>query len=113
MAYQLVSTNGQVQYNINEYVIDTPEDLNKLPKNCAMGSQALCLSNGSIYMKDGTHTWKLFSSNGGSSSGGGSNVGTISYNSLTDKPTLNGTIIQGEMEIDSIPNEFIDNLFVH
>lgn len=38
--------------------------------------------------------------------------GVTSYNDLTDKPTLNGDIIQGEMEIQSIPLEVIDNLFV-
>lgn len=37
--------------------------------------------------------------------------GVTSYNDLTDKPTLNGDIIQGEMEIQSIPLENIDLLF--
>ena len=35
-----------------------------------------------------------------------------SYNDLTDKPTLNGDTIQGDMEIQSIPLSVIDNLFV-
>lgn len=34
-----------------------------------------------------------------------------SYNDLTDKPTLNGDIIEGDMEIQSIPLEVIENLF--
>lgn len=34
-----------------------------------------------------------------------------SYNDLTDKPTLNGNVIQGDMEIQSIPLEVIENLF--
>ena len=38
--------------------------------------------------------------------------GVSSYNELTDKPTLNGTTIQGDMEIQSIPLTVIDNLFV-
>ena len=58
MSYKLMSTNGQVQYNIDEYVIDTPADLEKLPKKCAMGSAALCLSNGAVYMKDSEGNWK-------------------------------------------------------
>ncbi len=37
--------------------------------------------------------------------------GVTSYNDLTDKPTLNGDIIQGDMEIQSIPIEVIENLF--
>jgi len=38
--------------------------------------------------------------------------GVSSYNDLTDKPTLNGDTIQGDMEIQSIPLSVIDNLFV-
>ena len=57
MAYKLTSTNGDIQYNINEYVIDTEADLESLPKNCAMGSSALCLENGSVYIKDGKGKW--------------------------------------------------------
>lgn len=34
-----------------------------------------------------------------------------SYNDLTDKPTLNGDTIEGDMEIFSIPLSVIDNLF--
>lgn len=36
---------------------------------------------------------------------------SMSYNDLTDKPTLNGDTIQGDMEIESIPLSFIDELF--
>lgn len=35
MAFKLISTNGQVQYNVDEYVIDTPDDLKKLPAKSA------------------------------------------------------------------------------
>lgn len=56
MGYKLISTNGDIQYNINEYVVDTPEDLEKLP-NCAMGSSALCLSNSSVYIKNSKGKW--------------------------------------------------------
>lgn len=56
MANNTLSTNGQVQYGITEFVIDSPEDLEKLPR-CLMGSSALCLSNGNVYMKDGTGKW--------------------------------------------------------
>ena len=38
--------------------------------------------------------------------------GVTSYNELTDKPTLNGDTIEGDMEIHSIPLSVIDNLFV-
>ena len=38
MAYKLVSTNGQVQYGIDEFFIDNKDDLEKLPKRSSMGS---------------------------------------------------------------------------
>ena len=56
MANNTLSTNGQVQYGITEFVIDSPDDLQKLPR-CLMGSSALCLSNGSVYIKDSTGKW--------------------------------------------------------
>ncbi len=36
---------------------------------------------------------------------------SMSYSDLTDKPTLNGETIEGDMEIQSIPLENIDALF--
>lgn len=113
MAFKLISTNGQVQYNIDEFALDSVDELQKLPKRSAMGSMALILSTGDVYVKNGKGEWVLLGGSDGSSSGGGSGQGTgnISYNSLTDKPSLNGTTIQGNMEIKSIPNEEIDILF--
>ena len=58
MAFNMISTNGQVQYNISEFVIDSPDDLAKLPTKCAQGSTALCTEDGSVYVKDSTGTWK-------------------------------------------------------
>ena len=37
--------------------------------------------------------------------------GVTSYNDLEDKPTLNGETIQGDMNIESIPLDSIDELF--
>lgn len=34
-----------------------------------------------------------------------------SYKDLSDKPTLNGEVIEGDIVIDSIPLSVIDNLF--
>jgi len=57
MAYNLISTNGNIQYNIDEYVIDSPDDLEKLPKRSAQGSSALCTSTGDVYVKDSQGKW--------------------------------------------------------
>ena len=60
MAYKKTSTNGQVQYNVDEYFIDTPDDLQNLPKTSVMGSLAICLSNGEVYAKNSAGEWKIF-----------------------------------------------------
>ena len=57
MAYNMISTNGQVRYHVDEYVIDTPGDLEKLPPQAAPGSAAICTSTGDVYMKDNTGKW--------------------------------------------------------
>lgn len=36
---------------------------------------------------------------------------SLSYSDLTNKPTLNGEIIDGDVEIESIPLSVIDDLF--
>ena len=58
MAYNLIATNGQIQYGVSEFVIDSPEDLKTLPDKTTMGSSALCLSNGEVYMKNSAGEWK-------------------------------------------------------
>ena len=58
MAFNMISTYGQVQYNVSEFVIDSPDDLENLPKKCAQGSVALCTDDGSVYVKDSTGEWK-------------------------------------------------------
>ena len=57
MAVNMISTNGQVRYHVDEYVIDAPEDLKMLPLNAAPGSVAICTSNGEVYMKNGSGEW--------------------------------------------------------
>ena len=57
MSYKMISTNGQVQYGVDEFVIDSPDDLEKLPTRSLMGSAALCLSNGAVYMKNSDGEW--------------------------------------------------------
>ena len=88
----MIATNGQIQYNVDEYVIDTPEDTKKLPKRCVMGSTALCTSTGDVYIKNGKGEWVILGDTG-SSSGSGGNTSSISYNDLIDKPSLNGKTI--------------------
>ena len=60
MGYFKTSSNGQVQYKVDEYFIDAPEDLEKLPVNSAMGSSAICINTGDVYIKNSAGEWKLF-----------------------------------------------------
>lgn len=57
MAKNLLSTNGQTQYGVDEYVIDTPADLKTLPPRSAMGSTAICISTGDVYIKNSSGEW--------------------------------------------------------
>lgn len=57
MAVNMIATNGQVRYHVDEFVIDTPADLNKLPSSCVPGSTAICISNSEVYMKNGAGEW--------------------------------------------------------
>ena len=58
MGFNMIETNGQVQYNVSTFVIDSPDDLKTLPKKCAQGSQALCTEDGTVYVKDSKGEWK-------------------------------------------------------
>jgi len=57
MAVNMISSNGQIRYNVDEYVIDTPDDLKNMPRQAAPGSTAICTSTGDVYMKNGTGKW--------------------------------------------------------
>lgn len=57
MPIKMIATNGQVQYNVDEFVIDSPDELKKLPNRSAPGSVAICTSNGEVYMKNGSGQW--------------------------------------------------------
>lgn len=53
----LYSQNGDVQYNIREYIVDTEDEIANLPKGAAMGSTALVLSTAELFMLDGQGEW--------------------------------------------------------
>ena len=61
--------NGEVRYKVNEYTLDTPNDLPELDyAECAAGSTALIISTGEVYMKNSENKWEPV---GSTSSGGG------------------------------------------
>lgn len=53
-----ISSNGEVCYDIVEFVLDTPEDLETLNKQtCGWGSSAFVISTGEAYMKNSNGEW--------------------------------------------------------
>jgi hypothetical protein len=69
MSIIIKTQNGEVRYGINEYTLDTPQDLTELNSvQCASGSVALIISTGEVYMKNSENKWEPIGSN---SSGGG------------------------------------------
>ena len=57
MAYKLTESNGRPAYDQQTYTVDTPADLEKLPKNIAMGCFALVISSGDVYIKNSSGEW--------------------------------------------------------
>ena len=55
---KLMSTNGQVQYDHDEWVVEKEEDLKLLPRKSSMGSVAIVISTGKVYMKDSFGEWE-------------------------------------------------------
>ena len=53
----LYAQNGDTQYNIREYVIDSAEDIAKLPTDGAMGSTAIVISTSEAYMLNSKKEW--------------------------------------------------------
>ena len=58
----LYSQNGEVEYRITEYTLDTAADLEKLPefsKTAAPGSSAFVIETSEVYMMNSNREWVL------------------------------------------------------
>lgn len=51
------SVSGDIMYDVEEYVVDTVEELPNIPSSCAMGSTAIVISTAEVYMKNGSGEW--------------------------------------------------------
>ena len=51
--YSIIKHDNETAYNVNEYMCDSVDDLNSLPR-CAPGSTAIILEEGNtaVYMKN-------------------------------------------------------------
>lgn len=54
---KVIRQNGDVVYDIKDFVCDTPDDLENLPKNCDMGSTCLIISTSEVYMMNSSREW--------------------------------------------------------
>ena len=59
MAFILYKQDGEVLYGIKEFLIDSEEDLKKLPKNVRIGSSALNISSGELFILNRKKKWTL------------------------------------------------------
>ena len=51
------SQSGHTAYGLQEFIIDTVNDLNYLPVDVLMGSTAFCIENSSVYMINSSGEW--------------------------------------------------------
>lgn len=57
MAYNLVANGEDKAQGVKEYVVDTIEDLAKLPKK-PMGCVAFVVNTSQVFMLNGSQEWK-------------------------------------------------------
>lgn len=69
-----VMQRGKVQYGLQRFIVDTPDDLLKLPAKTVPGSSAYVISTGDRYMHNSKNVWVKLKSKGSSSGGGGNPV---------------------------------------
>ena len=64
-----IASNGEVNYGVNEYIIDNNNELNQIPQSAAAGSTAYSIEDGKTYIKNNKNQWIEYQLN--NSSGGG------------------------------------------
>lgn len=69
---QMITANGNSQYGIYKFAIDTIDDLAKIPRSAKMGSEAIVTSTSETYIKSGNGDWKIKMTASSGGGGGGS-----------------------------------------
>lgn len=78
---QIMSSNGEVQYGVNDYVIDFDSELDQIVRAEA-GSTAYSIESGTTFIKDNSKNWNVFTNNSGGGSGGGGDTPELPDNIL-------------------------------
>lgn len=99
--------NNYVNQKRTDFTLDTEDEVAGLPthakNNLGFHSIAYVLGAGKAYfLEEKSDTWKLMACGGG---GGG----TGDYNDLTNKPTIEGKTLEGDMTLDDIGDEPISD----
>lgn len=53
----ILDQHGNTSYGVMTFTVDTPAELSSIPTNCAIGSAAIVISTGSVYMLNGRKEW--------------------------------------------------------
>ena len=53
----LYKQEGETLYGIKEFIIDSLEDIKNLPKNVRVGSMAIIIPTGQVYIFNGEKKW--------------------------------------------------------
>jgi hypothetical protein len=64
-----MSSNGEISYGVNDYVIDTDDELNEIPNNAEGGSTAYSIESGTTFIKDNMNEWSVLNTSAGSGGG--------------------------------------------
>lgn len=54
---KMIGANGEVTYGIVEFVCDSPDEIESLPRGAEMGSTCIVISTSEVYMKNGVGEW--------------------------------------------------------
>ena len=88
MAVKQISDDRDFDWE--EYIIDTPEDIVNLPMTCGWGSRAICITTGDIYILNSEKRWIMLWENENSSTVVSDDDNSDNENSGSD-PTSNDT----------------------
>ena len=59
MAYKIISNGVNIQSDVKEIVVDTLAEMDDLPTNFGVGSDAICLEDSSVWMLGNDNTWHV------------------------------------------------------
>lgn len=90
-----VMQRGKVQYGLQRFIVDTPDDLLKLPAKTVPGSSAYVISTGDRYMHNSKNVWVKLKSKGSSSGGGGGGNPIVPDDNIWDGGDIDDDIDDG------------------